>query len=95
MEILSSKEYADKIALTTEEAELKESYEANLIEMGKRSAYEIQDAFIAGKTLAVKHIMDVYKGVKDYYSDKEGLTFECFDLMLAEAITEIMEENEI
>lgn len=95
METLTSKEYAAQINETIEAAELKESYEANLIAMGKDSANQIQDAFIAGKALAVKHIMDVYNNVKDYYSSKEGLTFECFDVMLAEAVAEIMEENEI
>lgn len=95
METLNSKEYASYISETVEEVENRKCYEANLIEMGKNSAYEIQDAFIAGKTLAVKHIMDVYKNVKDHYSDKEGLTFECFDVILSEAVTEIMEMDEI
>ena len=95
METLTSKEYAKVISETVEEKEDRESYEANLVAMGKNSANEIQDAFIAGKTLAIKHIMDVYKSVKDYYSDRECLTFECFDAVLAEAAAEIMEEYTI
>lgn len=94
METLSSKEYANHISETIEEAEMKECYEANLIAMGKNSANEIQDGYNRGKINAVKHIMDTYKAVKDYYTEKgmEGLTFEVFDVMLAEATTEIMEE---
>ena len=95
METLNSKEYAKVINETVAEKENREAYEANLIAMGKDSANQIQDAFIAGKTLVAKHVMEVYSRVKDYYSDRDGLTFECFDLMLAEAIAEIMEENEI
>lgn len=94
METLTSKEYADQISETVEEAEIKECYEANLIEMGKNSANEIQDGYNQGKINALKHIMDTYKTVKDYYTEKgmEGLTFEVFDAMLAEATTYIMEE---
>ena len=95
METLSSKEYAHMISETENEKELRESYEANLIAMGKDSANQIQDAFNQGKIMALKHIMDTYTAVKNHYNNLEGLTFDVIDLMLAEAITEIMEENEI
>ena len=92
METLSSKEYASKIAETVEEHATQKAYEANLIAMGKDAPNQIEDAFKAGKALAVKHIMDLYKSVKEHYADKEGLTFECFDVILAEAANDIMEE---
>lgn len=92
MEMLTSKEYARLISETTEEREIREAYEANLIAMGKDSANQIQDAFNAGKAAAIKHILDTYKRVREHYSNKEGLTFECFDAMFDEAVMEIMEE---
>lgn len=92
MEMLTSKEYAKLISETIEEKEVREAYEANLIAMGKDSANQIQDAFNAGKATAIKHILDIYKSVREHYSNKEGLTFECFDAMLDEAVMEIMEE---
>ena len=49
MEMLTSKEYAKLISETLEEKYRREAYEANLIEMGKRSAYEIENAYIEGQ----------------------------------------------
>ena len=94
METLNSKEYAKLISESVEERQNREAYEANLIEMGKNSANEIQDGYNQGKIYAIKHIMDTYKTVKDYYTEKgmEGLTFEVFDAMLAETTTYILEE---
>ena len=94
MEMLNSKEYAKCISETVEEKAIKEAYEANLIAMGKDSANQIQDAFNQGKIMALKHIMETYKSVKDYYSDKglEGLTFEVLDVIFTECAEYIMEE---
>ena len=94
MEMLSSEEYAKVISETVEEKENREAYEANLIDMGKDSANQIQDAYKEGKLIATKYIMETYKSVRDYYSEKgmEGLTFEVIDVMLAEAMEGVLEE---
>jgi galactose-1-phosphate uridylyltransferase len=92
MAILSSKEYAAKLSETVKEVEDRECYEANLMAMGKDSPYQIEEAFKEGKIIALKHIMDIYKAVKEHYSNMEGLTFNVIDVMLAEAAEEIMED---
>ena len=94
MEMLSSEEYAKVISETIEEKEIREAYEANLIAMGKDSANQIQDGYKQGIVNAIKHIMDTYKSVRDYYSEKgmEGLTFEVIDVMFAEAVEGVLEE---
>ena len=92
METLSSKEYADIISQTTNEKELQESYEANLMAMGKDMPYQLEDAYKQGKVNAIKHVMEVYKSVREHYSHMEGLTFEVFDVMLAEAVNQVLEE---
>ena len=90
--ILSNAEYAEKISETTDAVMAKEEYEANLIAMGKDMPYQLEDAYKQGKINAMKHVMDTYSAVKEYYADREGLTFEAFDVMLADAAQYVMEE---
>ena len=92
MEILTSKEYAKVIRETVEQKKNREAYEANLIEMGKRSAYEIEQGFKEGKKLAISHLRSTYNSLKEYYADKEGLSFDCFDLILDQVEMELLEE---
>jgi hypothetical protein len=92
METLTSKEYADMISASTDDIEVKEAYEANLIAMGKDSACMIQDGYNEGKLFALKHIMDTYNAVKNHYATLEGLTYDVLDVMLAECAAYIMEE---
>ena len=92
METLTSVEYSKLISETIEEKELRDSYEGNLIAMGKDLPYQIEDAFKQGKIMALKHVMDTYKSVKDHYTHLEGLTFEVIDVMLAEVASYVMEE---
>lgn len=92
MSTMNSKEYADKIRETVEERERREDYEANLIAMGKDMPYQLEDAYKQGKVNAIKHVMDTYTQVKEHFKEHEGLTFEAFDMMLADAAEYIVEE---
>ena len=92
METLNSKEYANLISETVEEAETKECYEANLIEMGKNSANEIQDAFKQGAILTMKYVMDTYLMVKNKFQEQPGLSWEALDCMLSDISVNFMEE---
>lgn len=95
MKTLTSKEYAKVISETVAEKENREAYEGNLIAMGKDSANQIQDAFIQGKLLALKYIMERYKEVKDYFSEKQsGLTWEVLDEFIVSCADYITEEME-
>ena len=95
METLTSKEYAKVISETSEEKENREAYEANLIAMGKDSANQIQDAFIQGKLLVLKYIMERYKEVKDYFNEKQsGLSWEVLDEFMVSCADYITEEME-
>ena len=92
MKKVNSTEYAKVISETVAEKESRDCYEANLLNMGKDSAAQIQDAFNQGKILALKYILQTYKAVREHYSNQAGLTFEVLDAFFAECTNDIMEE---
>lgn len=92
MEMLTSKEYAKLIGETVEEKENRDAYEANLIAMGKDSAYQIEDAYKQGAILTVKYVMDTYFTVKNDFREQSGLSWEALECMLADISVNFLED---